>query len=372
MIRAAIIDPSAFTPPYDHALCAALARQGTDVELVTSRFAYGAVPAPEGYRVREAFYRHVRGEPGSRRRRIGKLVSHAPDMLALRRAAGEFDIAHFQWLDVPWLDWALLPHRPRVLTAHDLLPREPRPGQLAAQRRLLDAVDAVVVHSGYGRAQLIDGLGLAAERVHVIPHGAFTHLTEVRPAPLPPELGEAPRRPVVLFFGLLRPYKGLDALLAAWRQVSGGELWVVGRAMMDTGALRAAAPASVRFVSRFVSDAEQAALFAAADVLVLPYLRTERFDQSGVLASALAFGKPVVLSAVGGFSELGPTGAVRLVGPGDAGELAAALQALIDDAGLRSRMAAAALAAAAGPLSWTRSAELTLALYRSLLSGAAH
>ncbi len=49
-MRVHVVDPSAYTPPYDHALCAALGAAGADVELVTSRFAYGAAPAPDGYR----------------------------------------------------------------------------------------------------------------------------------------------------------------------------------------------------------------------------------------------------------------------------------------------------------------------------------
>ena len=67
----------------------------------------------------------------------------------------------------------------------------------------------------------------------------------------------------------------------------------------------------------FVPDAELPAYFRRADVVVLPYSRTERFDQSGVLATALAFGKPVVLSDVGGFAEVAAAGAARLVAPGD-------------------------------------------------------
>ena len=56
-MRVQVVDPPAFTPPYDRALCAALARAGAEVELVTSRFEYGPVPAPDGYEVAELFYR---------------------------------------------------------------------------------------------------------------------------------------------------------------------------------------------------------------------------------------------------------------------------------------------------------------------------
>ena len=80
-MRVDVVDPSAFTPPYDHSLCGALAQAGVDVELVTSRFAYGPVPEAAGYRRREQFYRWAPGAPGSRLRFAAKLAQHVPDML---------------------------------------------------------------------------------------------------------------------------------------------------------------------------------------------------------------------------------------------------------------------------------------------------
>lgn len=370
MTRVALVDPPAFTPPYDHALAAALAQEGADVTLFTSPFAYGEVPAPDGYRVRELFYRRTVGSPGSRSRRLAKLAGHVPGMLALRRAVRVADIVHFQWVDLPWVDASLLPDRPIVLTAHDLLPREPRPGQAQAQRRLYDRADAVVVHSAYGRDQLVGRLGVAAEKVTVIRHGAFTHAAAGPRAGLPPELATRARGddPVVLFAGLLRPYKGLETLLEAWADVAGGRLWIAGRPMMDLAPLRARADDRVSWVTRYVSDGELAALMDRADIVVLPYARTARFDQSGILAGALAFGTPAVVSDVGGFSEIAATGAARLVVPGDAAALADALTQLIGDGAARAAMAAAGHAAAApgGPFSWQTSARQTLALYERL------
>jgi glycosyltransferase involved in cell wall biosynthesis len=363
-MRVQVVDPSAFTRPYDHALCAALGRAGATVELVTSRFAYGEVPAPDGYAIRELFYNHAAGAPGSRMRRLSKLADHVPDMLRFRRLAAGADVVHLQWLTMPLFDVSLLPDRPLVLTAHDLLPREPRPGQLRAQRRLFDRVDAIVVHSEYGRRQLVERLGLAAGKVQIIHHGAFDHVAARPRAPLPPELAPAAGGgPVVLFVGLLRPYKGLDTLLRAWRHVGGAQLWIAGRPMMPLQSLRAASPDSVRWVPRFVTEGEVAALLERADIVVLPYSRTERFDQSGVLASALAFGTPAVVTDVGGFSEIAATGAARLVAPDDPDALGAALAELTADAAARARMAAAARTAAHGPYSWERSARETLALY---------
>ncbi len=410
-MRVHVVDPSAYTPPYDHALCRALAAAGAEVTLYTSRFAYGEVPAPAGYERRELFYRlahrgaateagrrspaasiPVSAGPRSRAGRVLKLAEHVPDMLRYRRAARAADVVHFQWLTVQPLDGHLLPrrrptdsegHPPRprlVLTAHDVLPREPRRGQVAAQRRLYGRFDAVVVHSEHGRGRLLE-MGVPPERVHVIPHGAFAHLAERPPGAGTDGAGGLPSKtdgPVALCFGLLRPYKGLDVLLEAWRGIGGGdelegqggagiknaELWIVGMPRMDLAPLRAAAPAGVHLVPRFVPDAELPAYFRRADLVVLPYLQA---DQSGVLYTALAFGKPLLLSDVGGFPEVAATGAARTVPAGDAAALHGALRELLADPAALARMAERARAAAAGPYSWDAIGRRTLELYRSLL-----
>jgi glycosyltransferase involved in cell wall biosynthesis len=149
--------------------------------------------------------------------------------------------------------------------------------------------------------------------------------------------------------------------------VDEAELWIVGRPRMAINSLAAETATNVKWVPRYVSDPELASVFRRADVVVLPYLQTERFDFSGVLAAALAFGKPSVLSDVGGFSEVADTGAGSLVRPGDVNALAEALGAVLADPGLRERLASGARAAAAGPYSWSAAAEGTLALYRQLL-----
>ena len=192
-------------------------------------------------------------------------------------------------------------------------------------------MDAVVAHSEHGAARLRDEVGLDPRRVRVIPHGAFDYLTRLpEEKPLPAEL-EGAEGPVILFFGLLRPYKGIENLLAGLPPGRGAELWIVGNPRMDVEPLRqlaAEAPGRVRFVTRFVEDAEIPAIFRRADLVVLPYLDAEH---SGVLYTGLAFGKPLVLSAVGGFPEVAATGAARLVPPGDAAALAAALAELVAD-----------------------------------------
>ena len=105
-MKVQLVDPSAFTPPYDRALAAALARAGAEVELLTSRFLHGPLPPAEGYRVEERFYRRAAARgldaPG---RLPFKAAEHVPDMLRLRGAL-DADVVHYQWLTIPALDVA--------------------------------------------------------------------------------------------------------------------------------------------------------------------------------------------------------------------------------------------------------------------------
>jgi glycosyltransferase involved in cell wall biosynthesis len=370
-VRVHLADPSAFTPPYDRALAAALARCGPHppaVTLVTSRFAYGDVPPAVGYAVDERFYRRAGriGSTGSKVRLAAKLAEHVPDMVAYSRAAARAaDVVHFQWLTVQPLDVHLLPRGvPTVLTAHDVLPREPRVGQLRAQRRLYERVDRVVVHSEHGRARLTGELGIDPDRVSVIAHGAFTHLAALEPR-LPPELPDTDK-PVVALPGLLRQYKGIDILLEAWRRFGAdppGELWIVGMPRMPLDGWERDLPPGVRLVARFVDDAELAGVLRRADLVTLPY---REIDQSGVLYAALGLGRPLLLSAVGGFPEVAATGAAELVAPGDPAALHDALATLLADPARRAALAANAQEAARTTYAWDAIAAQHLALYGAL------
>jgi len=363
-----VVDPAAYTPPYDHALCGALARAGVEVELVTSCFPHGPVPRREGYSVDERFYRRA-SRPGlsDRRRRSLRAIEHVPGMIGYRRAASAADVVHYQWLPLLRLDRLLLPPaHPRVFTMHWRLP--PAGSRVAkALARLLAKMDAVIVHSEHGARRLADDFGVPAERLEVIPHGALDYLTRLDDErPLPEELREV-EGPVILCFGLVRPYKGTDVLLEAFQGVEGAELWIVGKPLMpmdELGRLAAGAPGRVRFIDRYITDAEIPAYMRRADLIVLPYLNIE---QSGVLYTALAFGRPLVLSDVGGFPEIAAHGAARLSATGDPEALGRALAELLADPAERERLGEAAAAAAAGPYSWDLIATRTVALYGRLL-----
>jgi glycosyltransferase involved in cell wall biosynthesis len=367
-MRVQIVDPSAFTPPYDHALCAALARAGAQVELVTSHFLYGPVPDPEGYEVSEVFYSRAskRGltAPG---RRAFKLAEHLGDMLRFRRRETDAELDHYQWLTVPSLDRRLLPNgRPRVYTAHHVVHRGAGRGERRRAKRLLESFDAVIAHSEYGAKRIREEAGASPDILKVIPHGALDYLTRVDASPLPDELAET-SAPVVLAFGLIRDYKGTDVLLRAFRDIEDAELWIVGMPRMPMEPLYQLASeckGTVRFVPRFITDTEIPSYFRRADLVVLPYTDAEH---SGVLYTGLAFGKPMLLSAVGGFPEIAEEGAARLVPPGDDAALEAALRELLGDDAERARLGDAAEQAAAGRYSWDSVAVQTMALYRELL-----
>ncbi len=370
-MRVTVVDPPAYTPPYDHSLCTALARRGLEIELATSRFRHGPVPRPDGYRRRECFYRLDGGSA------VAKGLQHPFDMLDLaRRLRRERpDIVHFQWLPLPEIDRALVRAfpRPRVITAHDLLPRGASTRRRKAALQALTAFDAIVVHSEQGRKTLVDS-GLSPQSVTVVPHGAFDYLADENGSSLlDPAVGVLDGRKVVLAFGLVRPYKGIDVLVEAFaRAPDDAVLLVVGRAMMSLEPLRRRARElgiadRVRFVPHFVTDTELPPYFRRADLVVLPY---REIDQSGVLFTALAFHRPLLVTSVGGFTEVAEQGAARAVPPGDADALGSALSELLTDDAARAALTAGAERAAGSTYSWDRAAELTEDLYRSLAGAA--
>jgi glycosyltransferase involved in cell wall biosynthesis len=295
-------------------------------------------------------------------------------MLSARRRANGADVVHYQWLTLPGVDARLLPLKPaKVWTAHGFLRESGSggPAGLSASLRALERMDAVIALSEYGAERLV-AAGVAREKIEVIPHGAFDYLTGLPDRPLPPEL-EGATGPVILLFGLIRPYKGADVLLRAFAEMEteDAEVWIAGRPLgVDMSELRRQAEGlgrTVRFVDRFVSDSEVPALMRRADVVALPYRDAE---QSGVLYTALAFGKAIVATSVGGFPEVAAAGegeTIRLVSPGDHAALADALDAVLSQPEERARLEEAASAAAAGPYSWDAIAARTIGLYERLM-----
>jgi glycosyltransferase involved in cell wall biosynthesis len=342
-VRIVLADPPAFTPAYDHALASALAHAGGEVELVTSRFRFGEVPAPDGYVRSESFYPVSSRLFGRSRLRVPlKVAEHPLGLLALQRRRA--DVVHVQWL-VPELDARLLRLRsPSVYTAHDLLPR-----RTAAKRRLwrdlLARFDRVVVHSERGRETLAE-LGIDAR---VIPHPVF---------PSDPERRDDGR--TVLALGVIRPYKGLGDAVEATR-TAGARLLVAGDPLEPLPPYQAA---HVEWRLGYLPEAEIDRALGEATVAVFPY-RPE-LDQSGALLRALGAGVPAIAYDVGGIAEpVRRFGAGRVVASGDVDALAAAVHELLSTPAALAEARAGALRARA-ELTWDAAAQAHLALYREI------
>jgi glycosyltransferase involved in cell wall biosynthesis len=348
-MRVVISDPPAFTPAYDHELAAALARQEVEVELVTSRFRFGEISAPVGYRRSEVFYPVSSRLFGRSPLRIPlKVVEHVPGTAALllRRP----DVLHMQWLAAPELDRVLLrPGVPTVFTAHDLLPRRTARKE-GLWRRLLSRFDRVVVHSGRGRESLAD-LGVDAT---VIPHPVF-----------PSDPVRADDGHTLLCLGTIRPYKGIGDAIAATKQIPGARLLVAGDPIEPVNGYRADAGDLAEWRLGYLSRAELERSLGEATVALFPY-RPE-LDQSGALLQVLGAGVPAVAYDVGGLAEPIETfGAGRVVPAGDIEALATAARELLDDdAALERARAGARLAR--DSLTWDAAASAHIQLYRELL-----
>jgi len=357
-VKIAMVDPGAFTLPYDDALCSALVQEGHDIALYTTRFAHGTMPDPQGYKLIEWFYQtRLPGIP----RRIQRGVQHPFDMGRLRSHFSKEppDLVHVQWNVVDRFDsifWKRL-QLPVVYTAHNSISRT-KPVNCA----LLRAFDAVVVHSEYGRQGLRELCRL--ENVWQVPHGAFGALAdEADPVTLPLDLHDGP---VVLLAGVLRPYKRIDLLLEAWPQVldsvPDAQLVVAGRPLgVDLPEIE---PPGVKLVPRFLTDAEFSWLIRRSDLVCLPY---ESIDNSGVVYAALACERPLLLSDVGGFSELRGRGA-ELVSSLGSNSLGKAIVRILRDSERREELRQEARAAANGIYSWKSIAKTYTQLYAELLN----
>jgi glycosyltransferase involved in cell wall biosynthesis len=351
-MRVLLADPPGFTLFYDHELAAGLARAGADVELVSSRFRFGEDWTPDGYTRSNLFYPlSSRLFRRSRLRVPVKLAEHPVGMarLALRRP----DVAHVQWLSEPRLDrWLLQLRAPTVFTAHDLLPRRTA-HRLDLWRRLWGRFDRIVVHSEAGKAALV-GHGVSEAKLRVIPIPVF-----------PSDLQRRDDGRTLLFFGMIRRYRGLDDALAALERIPDARMIVAGDPVEPIDGYRTRGAGRVDWRLGFLPDAEVDRAHAEATVALFPY-RPE-IDQSGSLLRALGAGVPAVVYDVGGLAEpVARFGAGRVVQAGDVDGLAAATRELLEDpAALEAARAGARRARE--ELTWDASARAHLDVYRELV-----
>jgi glycosyltransferase involved in cell wall biosynthesis len=423
-VHIVVVDPSQQVPYYSRALTGALAERGDEVTLVTAPLLYYDIgPAAPGVHVVFAFGKLL-GAAGAHARggfRGDALVRHSTLRRLLRATGYPLElrsfmrwiadtrpaVVHLQWSLAPGLDaWLLGALRRQgiatVYTAHNVLPHEHRPWHAPLYRRLHRSAERVIVHSHAARERLIDLGGVDDDGIDDgrfdgdrIDDGRIDDLgagdgARVRVIPMPadaaapPPSRETARRalelspevPLALFFGHVRPYKGLDGLLAAWPAVAarlpGARLVIAGpvaggdravrRIQADIDGLGIAGSVDLR--PGYVAPAQVPALFAAADLVALPYRDT---DDSAVLAAACGHGRAVVATAVGGLPEALAEGGGLMVPPEDPAALAEALVSVLSAPDRRDRLEAEMRAAAAA-WTWRDAAEATQAVYAELVA----
>ncbi|HTR70215.1 MAG TPA: glycosyltransferase [Mycobacteriales bacterium] len=194
-------------------------------------------------------------------------------------------------------------------------------------RHLIRHASGFVVHSEWDRTRLSAALGLDADRVAVVPHGPYEL------AGASSQASATNGATTILFFGTIRPYKGVEHLVEAfdrlprgdgqrWRLLIVGETWQGWTLPLEL-AVKSRFASDIEIVNRYVADAEVPGYFARADLVALPYLRS---SASGPLHITMSAGLPVVVTEVGGLPEAtrGYGGAV-VVRPADPASLAAGL-----------------------------------------------
>ncbi len=224
----------------------------------------------------------------------------------------------------------------QICLCHNVTPHERRPGDRLLNRFFLRQMDGHIVLSRAVEEDLHTLLpGAPVQRIFHPVSESFAGATDT---------GEARRRldipagkTVLLFFGYVRHYKGLDILLRALPRVAQNNpdvfLLIVGefyepRAPFETLIREKGLKENLKIVDRFVPNDEVGLYFSAADAVVMPYRSA---TQSGVIPIAYQFGKPVVTTHVGGlpdFVEEGKTG--FLVSPEDPEALAEGIQLFLE------------------------------------------
>ncbi len=240
------------------------------------------------------------------------LKAQKPDIIVLQWWTSS--VAHMQLL---LKMFAGLLHKPKIIVEfHEVVdPFEESilPIRLYSKmtgKLLRRNLDAYITHSESDKKLVAERYSIAPEKIHVIPHGLYDQYGELL------DIIEARKNLsineefVILSFGLIRKYKGIPYLIRAFEQLppeilEKSRLLIVGEIWEDRKELLDRIKASpfydrITLVDEYVPDEKINVYFSAADVVVLPYLRA---SQSGIAHIAMSFGKPVVVSEVGGLKE---------------------------------------------------------------------
>lgn len=247
-----------------------------------------------------------------------------------------------------------------ALTMHDLQPH-PGDGELPGHKRaryvwLLRNAGLVFAHADVLAEELERDLDVRAPVV-VVPHGITLQ-----------DLGPVPEEPRLLLFGRMVEYKGIDVMLdameAIWAAMPSARLTIAGEGDLPAHALLD--DERVEVIHRHVAEEEVPELFRRASLVVLPYIEA---SQSGVGSLAKGYGRPLLVSDVGGLAELVADGSGELVAPRDPALLAERVVELLGDRPRLDRLAEAGRRSVAATSGWEKVGEITVDAYaRHLLA----
>lgn len=219
--------------------------------------------------------------------------------------------------------------------------------------------DAIIVHGQNLRNYLVEK-NVPAEKIFVIPHGDFSYYKKYSTI-------TQEEKCTLLFFGLIRDYKGLEFLIRAVPRVAeavpGIKLLIAGEGDFQKYREMIQNPDHFEIQNRYLNDAEVAAVFSRAAIVVLPYVDA---SQSGIIPIAYAFKKPVIVTDVGSIAEVvedGKTGII--VPPKNSVALAEAIITLLKNDALRTEMGENAYKKMQAELSWEQIGTETLKVYRT-------
>jgi glycosyltransferase involved in cell wall biosynthesis len=390
----AVLDPGNFSPQYTANLCANLAGLGADVTLITSPPQFGEMPSPRGYRVEDCFFPHVAGHELLR----SWISRHAHARMLLKACAYPFGLArtrrllrsakvpgilHYQWAHIPALDARLVSGLRSVgwrvvATAHDPVAHPPFASLRQRQAvRFYQSVDAVVVHTARLAEQAQAELHIPPSKLNVIARG---DLGVLRGPPLARDeararIGVSGSGPVLLFFGMIKPNKGLDHLLHAMPEVlrsnPDASLLIVGEPVEKFdryGAIIGQLGIGAAVLTRlgYVRDQDVGPYVQAADLIVLPHTQV---SLSGVAWVALGFGRPIVGTNVGGLPDLVEEGVNGfLVPPASSAALSQAIIRALRDPEQLAYMGIRAREGFEACHNWARTASETMALYERVMN----
>ena len=174
--------------------------------------------------------------------------------------------------------------------------------------RILTKNVFAIAHSEADKNLIFQNYNLPKERIFVIPHGPYDHFNKIDKKEAKKNIG-IEEEFILLYFGLIREYKGVEYLIDAFNKISGTEiekirLLIVGEIWddIDLEKKRECSPHKEKITIRneYVPDEEVSLFFSASDVVILPYLRA---SQSGVAHIAITYKLPIIVSKVGGLVE---------------------------------------------------------------------